>query len=140
MQQDFKQIGVNLKLQRAEGLVSDNAEDIKAGKYHMWHLHWGMGMPDPSELTSTFLQTGAPLNFAGYSNQQIDDLAAQGIAETDPATRADDYSEIERLVLEDAAMVFLGGGIVPTFRTARVQNYLFESIYWQHWDRYWLQA
>jgi ABC-type transport system substrate-binding protein len=139
IQQDFEQVGVKLTLERTEGVVADHAKEIATGKYHIWHQHWGMGLPDPSELTSSLIGTKAPLNYGGYSNPDLDNLANQAIGESDQGARADLYGQIEETLLADAPMLFLGAGIVPTFRTMRVQNFYFEPIYWEHWDRYWVQ-
>jgi ABC-type transport system substrate-binding protein len=138
LQQDLKDVGVKLTLKKGPGDVSDHAKEIRAGDFDMWAVHWGMGMPDPVELASSLFGTGAPLNFGGYGNAEIDKLNAKGVGQSDSDARAQTYAEIERMLLDDAPFIFLGGGIVPTFRTTRVQNFFFEPILWEHWDRYWV--
>lgn len=64
------------------------------------------GHIDPNQLVTNF-QTGAGGNTTGYSNPKVDELIAQGIAETDQAKRADIYHEIQTILLEDLPWIDL---------------------------------
>jgi peptide/nickel transport system substrate-binding protein len=64
---------------------------------------------DPDSLT-TFLAGGETASYNrsfGYANPRIDELLVKGRAELDLARRKDIYRTVERLALEDAAMVGL---------------------------------
>ena len=51
LQQDLKQVGINVKLITDQADVYDVGTKLQS-KYPLWHKSWGMGLPDPSELVS----------------------------------------------------------------------------------------
>jgi peptide/nickel transport system substrate-binding protein len=73
--------------------------DGKAGKFEALS-HRADGFPDP-QLMGT-ITTGAPGNYAGYANPEVDKLWAQAGAEYDDAKRADIYRKIQSMIYEDA--------------------------------------
>ncbi len=99
-----------------------------------------MGLPDPSELVSSLVGTDAPSNYGKYSNKQIDSLGQQAIGETDKTKRAELYAQIEKLMLEDAAFLFLGVNILTSFTSKELQNFMWEPVVWTYWDRYWKKS
>lgn len=137
LQQNLKDVGIDVQL---KSVGNQNVYDIGANlpkQYRMWAMGWGMGLPDPSELVSSLMGTGAPSNFGGYSNKKIDDLGAAAIAQADRSKRAAMYAEIERLYLQDAPCLFFGVNASPSFRSAALQNFYYEPILRTYWDRYW---
>jgi ABC-type transport system substrate-binding protein len=136
LQQDLKDVGININLKT----LSVNPYDIGMElpkQYRMWGNGWGMGLPDPSELVSALIRTGAPSNFKKYSNKRIDELGEAAIGEADSDKRAGMYAEIEKLLLEDAPYLFIGVGSAPTFISEQLQNFYYEPILRTYFDRYW---
>ena len=136
LQQNLKDVGITVELEQ----VSVNPYEIGAdlpNRYRMWTMGWGMGLPDPSELVSSLIGTGAPSNFHGYSNPKIDELGLAAVSEPDRDKRGEMYAEIERLLLEDVPCLFLGTFNAPTFTSATLQNFYYEPILRTYWDRYW---
>lgn len=67
---------------------------------------WGwLGMVDPDEYVGDILTTSGWRNFEGYSNAEVDDLAAKGLAETDPVKRAEYYKQAEAIAMEEMAVI-----------------------------------
>jgi peptide/nickel transport system substrate-binding protein len=67
---------------------------------------WGwLGMVDADEYVGDILTTTGWRNFQGYSNPEVDALAAQGLAETDPAKRPDFYKKAEAIAMEEMAVI-----------------------------------
>ena len=136
LQQNLKDVGITVELKS----VSVNPYEIGMelpNQYRLWPMGWGMGLPDPSELVSSLIGTGAPSNFQKYSNKRIDALGAAAIGEADRDKRAGMYAEIERILLEDAPYLFLGVDSAPTFISEQLQNFYYEPILRTYWDRYW---
>lgn len=136
LQQNFKDVGITVELKQ----LSVNPQEIAFGlpkQYRMWGIGWGMGLPDPAELVSSLIGTGAPNNFHRYSNPKIDELGRAAVSEADRAKRASMFAEIERLYLEDAPCLFFGVNGAPSFWSAGLQNFYYEPILRTYWDRYW---
>ena len=140
LQQDLKQIGVNVTLKR----VAANSGELGAKKlqstYALWLTNWGMGLPDPAELYVSLVGSKAPFNLGGYSNAKVDRLGRLGQRQTDLAKRAAIYRQLEKILVNDAGVLFLGVDQTSTFHGPQVQNFLWEPVLWQHWDRYWLKG
>ena len=110
------------------------------GMYPVWPRGWGMGLPDPSELYNSMMKTGAPSNYGGYSNEEVDRLGAEAQRTTDPAARGDLYGQAEQLLIDDAPYIFVGVRQWGTLKRPELQNFTWEPVLYEHWDRYWLQG
>ncbi|MER5173705.1 ABC transporter substrate-binding protein [Thioclava kandeliae] len=67
---------------------------------------WGwLGMVDPDEYVGGLLTSTGWRNFQGYSNAQVDELAAKGAAETDPAKRPEFYKQAEDIAMDEVALI-----------------------------------
>jgi oligopeptide transport system substrate-binding protein len=139
LQQDLKEVGITVTLEQNPQTPFDIGTKL-SGKYRMWAMLWGMGLPDPSELVASLYGTGTSTNFNGYTNPAIDKLAATALSEPDRTKRGGMYSEIEKLLIQDAPYLFLGVGLQSTFTSAALENYLFEPVLRVYWDRLWKKA
>lgn len=136
LQQDLKEVGVTLTLEQNPQTPFDIGAKLP-GKYRLWAMLWGMGLPDPSELAASLYGTGTSTNFNGYTNPALDKLAAAALSEPDRSKRGGMYGEIEKLLIKDAPYLFLGVGLQSTFTSAALQNYVFEPVLRVYWDRLW---
>jgi peptide/nickel transport system substrate-binding protein len=67
--------------------------------------------PDPAQTYSRYFITGANFaNVGGLQTPELDELFAQGLAETDPEARVPIYAEISRILLEESPWVWLYRG------------------------------
>jgi ABC-type transport system substrate-binding protein len=137
IQQDLAAVGITVNLKQDPASPYDIGTDLR-GMYPVWPRGWGMGLPDPAELFNAMLKTGAPSNFGGYGNPEIDRLGAEAQQETDPETRAALYAQMERILLDDAPYIFVGVAQWATLKRPELQNFTWEPVLYQHWDRYWL--
>ena len=62
---------------------------------------------DPDNFYSLVLRSGGPINSSKYSNPEVDDLIDQARTETDEAKRQGLYTEIRKIVREDAPLIFV---------------------------------
>jgi len=136
LQQDLKQVGINVKLVRDQASVYDLGSKL-AAKYPLWFKGWGMGLPDPSELVASLIGTGAPSNYSGWGNATIDKLGSQATAITNRGRRGSVYAAIEKQLMRDAPFIFIGVSTWVTYHSDRLQNFGWEPVLYEHWDRFW---
>ncbi len=73
-------------------------------KYPIYELGWFPDYPDANDYTSPFYAKDSFLN-DHYENPKIDKLLAEEAASTDPAERAKELAEIEKIGAEDAPTI-----------------------------------
>jgi len=67
---------------------------------------WGwLGMVDPDEYVGGLLASDGWRNFGGYSNPEVDRLAAEGLTVTDTAKRAAIYRQAEDIAMDEVAVI-----------------------------------
>ena len=68
---------------------------------------FGLDYPDPQEMHEylTQSQPAGFANYGNYSNSQVDEMVAEANASTDPAERYALHSEIDRLFLDEWAII-----------------------------------
>jgi peptide/nickel transport system substrate-binding protein len=139
LQQDLAAVGITVTLQQDPADENQYGAKLR-GMYPVWPRGWGMGLPDTSELYNSMMKTGAPSNYGGYSNAEVDRLGAEAQRETDPAARGQLYAQAEQILLDDAPYIFVGVRQWATLKRPELQNFTWEPVLYQHWDRYWLQG
>jgi ABC-type transport system substrate-binding protein len=137
MAQDLEAVGITATIEQRQETGYDLGASLR-DEYDMWNMGWGMGLPDPSELVSNLFGTGGAANFNGYSNPALDAEGAAAVGITDRTARGAAYAAIEAKLLADAPFLFIGTGLLNSFRSARLQNFVFDPAIWTYWDRYWL--
>lgn len=84
-----------------------------AGEHYMCILGWVGGNTDPNTglfMTYHSSNAGSPGNRSFYHNPEVDRLLMEGRGAVDYAERAEIYAEVQRLIRDDAPMVFLHVG------------------------------
>lgn len=139
LQEQLKQVGIEAKPKIVE--FSSLIADVDPG---VWNfdaivLGWSLGTdPDPSGIFHT-KEIEAGLNFAGYSNPELDKLMDEQLQEKDQDKRKEMIGEIQTGLAEDQPYTFL---YYPTeFRAmpAEMEGYEFHAkniIYKPH--QWWL--
>lgn len=83
------------------------------------------GRPDPYTMYARYWQsTGNLANVAGYSDATLDELMANGRAETDPSTRFSIFSEFQNHLAEQAPWVWLYVGYEYTAQQSYVEGFI----------------
>jgi peptide/nickel transport system substrate-binding protein len=81
----------------------DYTVNIRNFLYPVFIIGWGADYPDPHNFLYTFMHSrGAYGEYMGSANPEIDQLCEDGIAESDPAKRAEIYAKLQNLWYEDA--------------------------------------
>jgi peptide/nickel transport system substrate-binding protein len=95
--------------------------DQQAGKFGASLAGWS-GRIDPDGNIYNMLHTGAAGNDSKYSNPQADDLMDKARAATDQGERKGLYQQLQRIVVDDAPLVYYRSGIVVLLSRPVVQG------------------
>lgn len=88
--------------------VLEFGEFINAETRHALQLYisnWVADYPDPQDFLSTLFVSTAPLDRTGHKNPAFDALCARADAESNHALRASLYSQANRILMDDAAVL-----------------------------------
>jgi len=99
-----KDAGFDVKIQSTEFATSLNLAD--KGEFQAYMLAWS-GRADPDGNLHSFHFTKAPLNYAGYSNSEVDELINRSRAAANKAERQKLFDQIEAHVARDRPIVYL---------------------------------
>src|SRR3989440_5953486 len=104
VQSMVKEAGFDVKIQSTEFATSLNMAD--KGQYEAYVLAWS-GRADPDGNLASHLGCGAPLDYSGYCNKEVDAEIVEARAQRDPAKRAQVYERIAAHVMKDRPIVYL---------------------------------
>jgi peptide/nickel transport system substrate-binding protein len=99
-----KEAGFNVKLQPTEFTAQLDKQD--AGTFDTSLIGWS-GRVDPDGNIHEFVDTKGSLNDSGYSNPQMDQLLDQSRTTLDQDKRKQIYSQIEKLIADDAPLLYI---------------------------------
>ena len=99
-----KEAGFDVKIQSTEFATSLDMAD--KGQFEAYVLAWS-GRPDPDGNLFSFDGTKQPLNYAGYSKPDVDDLLTRSRTSLDTGERKKTYEQIAAVVLKDRPIVYL---------------------------------
>lgn len=108
IQEQLKEIGIEIKLEQT--LQSSLNTQQQQGELAFTRGNWGADYFDPENFMSLFYSKNIiPFgpNKTGYSNPEIDRMYEKSIRITDFEERKKIYNEMERIVIEDAAWIYL---------------------------------
>ncbi|MBI5031759.1 MAG: peptide ABC transporter substrate-binding protein [Chloroflexi bacterium] len=99
-------LGVNITV---ENLPSDQyTDEINAGHHgQIISGGWCADYPDPENFADVLFHTGADHNRGNYSNTEVDTLLERARIEPDVSKRIDMYQQAERIIVDDAAALFI---------------------------------
>jgi peptide/nickel transport system substrate-binding protein len=99
-----KEAGFDIKIQATEFATSLNLAD--KGQFEAYMLAWS-GRADPDGNLQAHLGCGAPLNYSGYCNQDVEKQIVETRVQLDPAKRAQAYDRIAVQVQKDRPIIYL---------------------------------
>ncbi len=108
IQDQLKDVGINLKIEQIlQASLNTKQQD---GEFEFTRGNWGADYFDPENFMALFYSKNiiphGP-NKTGYSNPKVDELYTRAMKINDFDERKKLYNEMERIVLDDAAWVFL---------------------------------
>jgi peptide/nickel transport system substrate-binding protein len=122
-------IGVNARINTLDWgtYLSNLAAPPAESGYTTFELSFMLGTGEPDILISTLLSTEqiapAGINTGGYSNPEVDRLAAEARRELDASNRAELYRQIANIIIEDAPWVFVDHWKQSAAITSDVQGF-----------------
>ncbi|SIT88962.1 glutathione ABC transporter substrate-binding protein [Edaphobacillus lindanitolerans] len=108
LQQKLKELNIDIKVEQME--FGAYLDETSAGKHDMFILGWSNSTGDADNgLYSLFhsSQQGAPGNRTFFDNPEVDKLLDEGRQETDQDARLAVYDKAQKLLIEEAPMVFI---------------------------------
>jgi peptide/nickel transport system substrate-binding protein len=99
-----KEAGFEVKIQSTEFATSLDMAD--KGQFEAYVLAWS-GRADPDGNLFSFDAAKQPLNYAGYSKPEVDDLLTKSRTALDVGERKKIYEQIAAIVLRDRPIVYL---------------------------------
>ena len=104
IQEQLRQIGIEAEVDLQENAVL--LENYFSGNWDL-SVTGTSAYVDPNDVIQSNFGTDQASNGMGYSNPEVDQLIADGIATTDQDARAEIYGEIQRILLEDLPWINL---------------------------------
>jgi oligopeptide transport system substrate-binding protein len=98
-----KELGVTVKVEYLDPLKFSEAARKEDG--HITLGSWCADYPDPQNFLDVLYRSTSDFNASGYSNPEVDALLDQANEAVDPTKRLELYSQVEKILLEEAANV-----------------------------------
>ncbi len=107
-------LGLEVRLEVLDGATLRSMRD--AGRSAFFRGSWIADYPDAENFFSLFYgKNPSPPNFFRFRNERFDRLYESALSEKDEARRFDLYREMDRLLVEEAPVIFLFYDEVATF-------------------------
>jgi peptide/nickel transport system substrate-binding protein len=116
---DLARVGVTIDLVPRPG-YRELVGDVRDGKADLFIYNWFIPSTDADAWLVPLFQTKSVDNLTRYSNAGVDRLLEQARATMDDAARLELYRNAQRLIVDDAPMVFLFHEIRVSAHNARV--------------------
>jgi peptide/nickel transport system substrate-binding protein len=104
IQEQLKEVGIEAELRFEENAIY--LENYFAGNFDM-SVTGTSAYVDPNDVVQANFGTGESNNGIDYSNEEMDQLIAEGMATTDQEERAQIYQRIQEIINEDVVWINL---------------------------------
>jgi peptide/nickel transport system substrate-binding protein len=102
----WEDLGVKVKIELLESATL--REMMKKGQATFFRASWIMDYPDAENYMSLFYSKNpAPPNYTRFNNPKFDALYELALRENDDNKRFDLYQQMERIIIEEAPVIFL---------------------------------
>jgi peptide/nickel transport system substrate-binding protein len=112
--------GFDMRIRTVEFATS--LKEGEEGKFQAFLLNWS-GRTDPDGNLYIFMRTGAPQNYGGYSNPEVDRLLDEARLRSDFAERKAIYEKVAEHLLRDNPYLYLYHRKVLIAHTDKVDGY-----------------
>jgi peptide/nickel transport system substrate-binding protein len=133
LQQQWQEIGVETTITTMGKAAFDWATYNQQGD--AYGMRWYSGQPSGLDIVTACFVTGASTNYTGYSNAEVDELAALARTASTVAESNALLAQIERILVEDAAGIFIAAMNYVAARSTRLQNFQYRGEYGLYYDR-----
>jgi peptide/nickel transport system substrate-binding protein len=112
--------GFDMKIRVTEFATS--LKEAEQGRYQAFMLAWS-GRVDPDGNLYSFYKTGAPQNYGGYSNAEVDAMLDEARTKSSLAERKAVYRKVADKVLAEGGIVYLYHRLMIIAHTAKLEGY-----------------
>ena len=112
--------GIEVDIQLVD--AARQTSDTIAHKFDFTTAGWS-GRADPDGNTFQHFSSKGGMNYGGYNNPQVDDLLTKAEAVSDHAQRKDLYSQVIKILRDDAPAVFYMFPDQPKAASPKIQGY-----------------
>jgi peptide/nickel transport system substrate-binding protein len=139
MQDQLNSVGFDVSIEE----VDANAwwDKVVGADYGAALTWWYNEVPDPDPAVRWALcgACGNDSFYTFYNDQQIEQLTEQAVFETDPEARADMYSQIQEIAVQDVAQIPIWYQPYQHVYQPNVRNlHMNPAIQW-NWEEAWLE-
>jgi peptide/nickel transport system substrate-binding protein len=114
------EIGIDMQIRVTE--IGTALKQAEAGDFQAFLLGWS-GRADPDGNSYVFHKCGAPQNYPGYCNPELDKLLEEQRATSDLAQRKAIFAKAAKMVLDDSPIIYLYHRRVLVAHSARLAGY-----------------
>ncbi len=109
-------------------------DELYAGNTgHIFNSGWCADYPDPQNFLDVLYHSQSPQNIGGFSNLTIDAMLEAARVEPDVNGRLQLYADVERLLVDEAPVVFTSHGLSAVLVKPDVQNYVLTPLGVRQW-------
>jgi peptide/nickel transport system substrate-binding protein len=137
LQQQWAAIGVDIAIKSMGKAAFDTATTNQQGD--LYGTRYFLGQPSGIDMVASCFVTGASMNYTGYSNKKVDDLTAAAKEAPTPQQSNIIVAQIEQLLRDDAAGIFVGNINFIAGRSPRLRNYQYRGEVGTYYDRLWVE-
>ena len=134
LKEDFAPLGIDLEVQETPIPVWRDA--IWNKEFNFAFIQLPLRYNDPDSFASLVLESsqigGTGFN-PGFSNARVDELIEEARTETDPEKRREMYNELQRIVTDEVAMLFLVNKLHAFAFGSNVTGIVWNSNYGPHY-------
>ncbi len=117
----WQDLGIRARVETVE--TATLRERMRNGTAPFFRASWIADYPDgESFLTCFYGKNAAPPNYTQFKNADFDKFYEAALAETDPARRAILYQKMEKIVVEEAPVIFLFYDETAQFASRNVEG------------------
>ncbi|WP_370541639.1 ABC transporter substrate-binding protein [Brenneria sp. L3-3C-1] len=128
-QANLNTLGINVKLEKlANATMRDR---VGKGDYDIAIGNWSPDFADPYMFMNYWFESdkkGLPGNRSFYDNQTVDDLLKQAVATSDQAERTNAYQAAQKIVIDEAAYVYLFQKNYQVAMNKEVKGFVFNPM------------
>lgn len=120
-------LGVKIKVENLD--FNFYYEQIFSGNHgQIFDGGWCADYPDPENFADVLFHTGVPQNHGGYSNPDLDALLESARVEPDVTKRIEMYQQAERIIVDDAPVLFLTHSLSYQLVQPYVKGFVYTPI------------
>lgn len=128
-QSSLNKLGINVKLEKlANATMRDR---VGKGDYDIAIGNWSPDFADPYMFMNYWFESdkkGLPGNRSFYENSEVDKLLRNALATTDQTQRTRNYQQAQKIVIDDAAYVYLFQKNYQLAMNKEVKGFVFNPM------------